>query len=145
MTQGVGVEPSCSGEFGLGIEEAGHDHSHNEVSLRAWVGVNEALEAAASECPQDRGDMPVGPRTHDVKGIVELRDGDTTVQQGLEAFDEFRRPLGEIGQGAFANFAPLTERFSEQDSWGGVAVGYAFDIHEHRIYQYTLNTSRISL
>src|SRR4029450_11522296 len=84
MTQGVGVEPSCSGEVGLGVEEAGNAHSHNEVSLRAWLGVNEALEASASECPQDRGDMPVGPRTHDVKGIVEVRDAVTHLKHSWE-------------------------------------------------------------
>ena len=31
----------------------------------------------------DRGDMPVGSRAHDVKGLMELRHGSATTQEGL--------------------------------------------------------------
>jgi hypothetical protein len=83
MREGVGVEASGGGQFGLGIKEPGNDHGDDKVSLGAGVGIYDALEAQVSECPQDSGNMPMGSRTHDVKGIMKLRDGRAAAQEGL--------------------------------------------------------------
>jgi hypothetical protein len=118
MSEGFGVEASGGGQFGLGIKEPGHDHGDDKVSLEAGVGVNDTLEPQVSKRPQDSGDMPVGARAYDVKSIVELLDGGTAAQEGLEALDECRRPFGEIGQGTFADGVALAKRLAEQDGWG---------------------------
>ena len=118
MSERFGVETSGRGQFGAGIKEPGHDHGNDKVSLGTGVGINDALEVQMSERPQDRGDMPMGARAHDVKGIVELLDGGATAQESVEALDEFGRPCGEIGQGTFADGVALAKGLAEQDSWG---------------------------
>jgi hypothetical protein len=77
MSEGFSVEASGSGQLGLRIKEPGHDHGDDQVPLEAGVGINEALKPEVSERPQDSGDMPVGARAYDIKGIVELLDGGT--------------------------------------------------------------------
>jgi hypothetical protein len=73
--------------------------------------------------------MSVGTRAHDLKGLLELIDGGTAAQQGLQALDEFGGPFGEIDKGAFTDVIPLAKGLAEQDGRGGVSIGYAFDIH----------------
>src|ERR1043166_1744656 len=116
MSEGCSVEASGSGQFGLRIKEPGNDHGDDKIPLEAGVGGNDALEPQVSERPQDSGDMPVGARAYDVKSIVELLDGGTAAQEGLEALDEFGRPFGEIGQGTFADCIALAKGLAEQDS-----------------------------
>ena len=118
MRERFGVETSGSGQFGSGLKEPGNDHGNDKVPLVTGVGSNDALEVQVSERPQDRGDMPMGARAHDVKGIVELLDGGATAQESLEALDEFGRPWGEVGKGTFADCVALAKGLAEQDGWG---------------------------
>jgi hypothetical protein len=118
MSERFGVETSGSGQFGSGIKEPGNDHGNDKVPLGTGVGINDALEVQVSERPQDRGDMPMGARAHDVKGTVELLDGGATAQESLEALDEFGRPCREIGKGTFADCVTLAKGLAEQDGWG---------------------------
>jgi hypothetical protein len=41
--------------------------------------------------------------------------------------------MGEIGEGAFSDFAVLSEGFAEEDGGGGGAVGDGLDVHGYRI------------
>jgi hypothetical protein len=83
MREGGGAEATGRSQFGLGIKEPGNDHGDHKMPLRARVGIHEALEPQVSERPQHRGDMPVWARAHDVKGLMELRNGSATTQEGL--------------------------------------------------------------
>jgi hypothetical protein len=50
-------------------------------------------------------------------------------QGTAESLDACRVPMGEIGEGAFANALALANTFAKEDSGWGVAVGDGVDVH----------------
>ena len=52
-------------------------------------------------------------------------------EQRAQTFDQVVRPVGEVGNGAFADLAVLTIGLSEQDGRRGVSVGDGLDVHDH--------------
>ena len=53
------TKTSSGGEFGAGIDNAGHDQSHHQVPLSSAAGVDEPGQAQAVETPQRGVDMTV--------------------------------------------------------------------------------------
>ena len=75
MSEGVSVEASSSGQFGLGIKEPGHDHGDDQVPLGVRESeLNNALEPQCLSVPRTAATCR-GGRAYDVKSIVELLDG----------------------------------------------------------------------
>ena len=54
------------------------------------------------------------------------------IEQGPESFDQVGWPLGEVGQGAFADPFAFAIGFTQEDGRRGLAVGYGFYEHGHR-------------
>jgi hypothetical protein len=86
--------------------------------------------------PQFRGgrDQPLDDRGQDGldvavgKGFLGgeqllRRDRRLVAQQAAEGFDFCLRQMGEVGEGALADFRALAPAFAEQDGGRGVAVG----------------------
>jgi hypothetical protein len=48
------------GEFGGGRENAGHDHGHDQVTLRARRTGENGLQAESAQSAENGGDMAVG-------------------------------------------------------------------------------------
>ena len=55
--------------------------------------------------------------------------GRVALQDGAERIDFSWGPVGEIGDGAVADLAVLTEALAQEDGGRGVAVGDDGDIH----------------
>ena len=53
------------------------------------------------------------------------------LSRNREAVDEGGRPLGEVGEGAFADLAALAEGLAQEDGGRRVAVGDGLDVHGH--------------
>ena len=65
----------------------------------------------------------------DVEGVVEAGHGGAALEQHAQALDERRGPFGEVGEGAFLDFAGGAEGLAQEHGGGRVAVGDAFDVH----------------
>ena len=70
--------------------------------------------------------MAVGPRAHDVEGVVEAGDRGAALEQHAQALDQRRGPFGEVGEGAFPDLAGIAEGLAQEHGGGRVAVGDAF-------------------
>ena len=57
--------------------------------------------------------------------------GGFALEGGLEGVDGMSWALGEIGEGAFADFAVFPVGLAQEDGGRGVSVRDSFDIHGH--------------
>ena len=73
--QRVSVKPACGGQFGLGVEEPGHDHRDDEGAFAARSRGNHPFEPTAAKAAQDRRHVPMGPGADDLKRRIELVNG----------------------------------------------------------------------
>ena len=62
-------------------------------------------------------------RAHDVEGRGEARDGDPAFEQGSQPLHEGGGPLGEVGEGAFLDFAGVAIGFTQEHGGGDWRLG----------------------
>ena len=93
------------GEFRRWRSQSGHDHGDHQSAVAMAGGTEEAIEADGSKGAEDGGDMAVGQRPLDGEDGLILGNDGAALEQGLEAFDQLGRPVGEIEQGAFFDLA----------------------------------------
>ena len=74
------------------------------------------------------GDMAVGKGALDVEHLLAPDQG-LVPQHPPQGIDFLRGPLGEVGQGAFLDFAVFAPALAQEDGGRRVAVGDRFDIH----------------
>ena len=67
--------------------------------------------------PRTAATWPCGPGAQDLEGGLERRQGDSSLEQGSESFDELVGPLGEVGESAFLDLSVLSVGLSQQDGW----------------------------
>src|SRR4051812_1987375 len=67
----------------------------------------------------------------DLRGGRGRNDG-SALEKGLEALEEFGRPVGEVEEGALLDLPALAVGLAQQDGRGRAAVGDDLDVHVHR-------------
>ena len=117
------------GQFGAGVDDAGDDHGDDQIAQAAAGTSDEGVQAELLEGAEDGGDMAVGVAADDGEGVVGGAQSDAALEEDLQAVDDVIGALGEIGEGAFFDFAVMPEGLPKEDGGRGVAVGDAFDIH----------------
>ena len=135
VARGIGGQASGGGELGAGGEDAGGDEGHGALALGRGRGGEGAVEAQFPERAEDGGDMAVGVGAEDVDGVGGSGERGAALEQDLEAVDQGGRPLGEVGEGAFADLAALAEGLAQEDGGRRVAVGDGLDVHGHGLYE----------
>lgn len=81
--------------------------------------IDEGVEMQSLEGAEGGGDMAVRAGADDVEGLRERgADGSSAFQDGAEGVYLSGRPMGEVGEGAVADFAVETEGFAEEDGGG---------------------------
>ena len=98
--EGGGMPPARGGELGMGLDDAGGDHSADEVALRGGLGGEQAGEAEAAEGLQHGLDGAMVPRADDGKDVGCLDEG-AAGEMGLEQVDGRIGEVGEVGEGLF--------------------------------------------
>jgi hypothetical protein len=97
-----------------------------------------------TEGSEDCGDMAVGKRAKDLKGLL-AGDQILPLQEAAQEIDLGGRPGGEIGEGALVDLGADADGFAEEDSRRGVAIGDGLDVHGSMIQllsqQYKTNLS----
>ena len=119
---GGGLEAAGGGELGAGVSETGDDQGHHQIALRAGR-TQTAIQADLAQGVEEGSDVAVGLGANDVKGIFEAGDDGALLEQDAQPLDQFGRPLGEIGEGAFLDLAVLAVGLAQENGRGGLAVG----------------------
>src|SRR3984957_13760226 len=133
--EGVAVKPASGSQFGSRLDDAGHDHSDDEIALPARCGVEDGIQAQVAQATENGGDMAVRERAGDAEGIGQRSRGSSrrTSQGRAEGFNLLRGEMSEIGEGARLDFAVLAVGFAEEYGGRGLAVGYGGDVHAYII------------
>ena len=124
-------EAAGGGQLRARVEDAGSDQGQHALALGAGDAGDGSVEAQLAQGPEHGGDMAVGQGAFDVEGTAEVGDGGAAAEQGAQPFDECRRPFGEVGEGAFFDFAGDAVGLAQEDGRGGAAVGNGLDVHGH--------------
>lgn len=96
------------------IEDAGGDESADEIALGATSTREQIVQAEMTKGAKDRGDMAVGQRAEDLKGLL-AGDQVFTLQEATQEIDLSGWPGGEIGEGALLDLGADTDGFAEED------------------------------
>ena len=107
-------QPSGGGELRAGVEDACGDHCQHPGALGRGCGVDESVQAQVAQRAQHCRDMAVGEGAHDVEGVV-APDQRLVFEESAQGVDFVLGPLGEIGEGAFSDFAVLAPAFAQED------------------------------
>ena len=81
--------------------------------------------------PRYGGDVSVGVAAQDGEQFVGETESDTAFEEDAQTIDDVIGTLGEVGDGAFLDFAVLAEGLAEEDGRGRVTVGDGIDVHGH--------------
>jgi len=119
-------------EFGGGFEDAGDDHSDDQVALGATGTREDGFQKEAAEGAESGGDVAVRSRALNVESVG---GGDERLafEDTAEGVDLGDGPRREVGEGAFDDLCAMAEALAEEDGGRGVAVGDRLDIHGYSI------------
>ena len=112
------------GELRGGVEEPLHDHGQHPVAFGRAFGGDEPVQAQSEQGI----DVAVGEGAFDGEGVFGA-DEALALEDSAQGVDFLCRPVGEVGQCAFAHALALAPAFSQEDGGAGVAVGDGFDVH----------------
>src|SRR5215469_17570934 len=134
------MQPASGSQFGGWLDDAGHNHGDDEVALTAGSRVEDGIQMQVAQATEDGGDVAVGKRARDVKGMGQggrwccQRAG----QSRTEGVNLLGGKMGDVGEGASLDFAVLTVRLAQEDGGRGVAVGDGGDVHAYIILDHDL-------
>ena len=114
-----------------GAEEAGEDQCESAVA-QDRRSAEEAVEADEAGEAEHGGDVAVGLGANDIESVVEGGEGEAALEEEAQAVDDVGRQLGEVGEGAFLDFAVLAVGLAQEDGGRRVAVGDVLDVHDYR-------------
>src|SRR6476620_8490962 len=82
--------------------------------------------------PRTAATWPCG-RGSDDEGLGggRRRDDGCALEEGLEALEQVRGPVGEVAERALLDLATLAVGLAQQDGWWRAAVGNGLDVHGH--------------
>ena len=81
------------------------------------------MQAELVEGAEDGGDMAVGVAAQDGEQFVGGTESDTAFEEDAQTIDDVIGTLGEVGDGAFLDFAVLAEGLAEEDGRGELRLG----------------------
>ena len=126
--QGGGVPEPGGGQLGGGLQQALNDQGQDQVALPRRPGIDQGGEPEAPDDLEHDLDMAMGERAFDDEEFIGRHHGDV-LEDEPEPLDLFRRPVGEVGDGAFADAFAFAPALPEEDGGAGVPVGDGVDVH----------------
>jgi hypothetical protein len=118
-------------------ERAGGEY---EIAAAVAVGAEHPVEADSAGRAEGGGDMAVRQRTGDGERVAVGGDDGSAPEHAAQPFNVSGRPVGEVAERAFTNFAAFAMALAQQDGGRRVPVGHRFDIHArvcaHRRWKY---------
>ena len=128
------IEKAQGGEFGIGKENASGNQGESDLALPGVTAIDKTSQTEFLDGTEDGGDVTVRQGGGDFELLVEwdvdtatgvrrrIWSGGFALEGGLEGVDGMSWALGEIGEGAFADFAVFpVARKSHREKTLGVA------------------------
>jgi len=75
VVKGIAVKPASGREFGSGFDDAGNDHSDDEIALAVGKRIKDGIQMQVAEAAEHGGDMTVRQGSGDVKGCRQRSRG----------------------------------------------------------------------
>ena len=104
---GLGTQPSGRGELGARIDDAGHHQRQHQGVVLGVPATDDAIEPQPSQRSQHGRHMAVRSTAPHIEGLWEVFDNGAPFEEHPQGFDEVVGPFGEVGDGAFLDFALL--------------------------------------
>ena len=118
-------------QLGTRLEHPRRNGGQGEIALSTADAVQDARQAQLSAGPEHRAGMAVRQRAAERDRVVRLLEGDAALDHQADAFDDFRRQAGEVGNGLLADALAFAPSLPEQDGRGACAIGNALDVVGH--------------
>ena len=90
--------------------------------------MDESRKLEAAEGLKDGLDVTVGEGAFDDEEFIGVNERDV-LEDEAEKLDLILRPVGDVGDGAFADAFALAPAFAQEDGRAGITVGADVDIH----------------
>src|SRR5215210_2613696 len=129
VAEGIGIKGAGRGQFGGGIEYTRDDHGHDEIALAARSIAQQAVKTELVKRTNGGSHMAVRLGAKNLKGLGGSGGDGGAFQNTAQGYDLFRRPVGEIGDGAVADLAVLAEGFPKEHGGRRIAVRHDRYIH----------------
>ena len=118
----LGSETTGGGQLGAGFQDPGEDHGGRQRPLAGASLVEELLEAQTAGGAEDGGRRGRGAGSGGWSHLRRRRRGRGARhrpldEQDAQPLDQLVGPLGEVGEGAFLDFAVLAEGLAQE--YGG--------------------------
>ena len=69
--ESIGMKGTRGGEFGGGLQNAGHDHGQDQIALAGGMPIDEPVEMQFAQSAEDGGDMAMRAGADNVEGLRE--------------------------------------------------------------------------
>ena len=119
------------GQLGTRLKHPRRNGGQGEIALPAADAVQDARQAQLPAGPEHRAGMAVRQRAAEGDCVIRLLEGDAAFDHQADAFDDFRRQAGQVGNGLLADALAFAPGLPEQNGRGAGAVGNALDVVGH--------------
>src|SRR5580704_17779436 len=128
--ESIAVKAAGGSQLGSRLDDAGNDHSDEEIALTAGSRVEDGIQFQVAQATEDGGDMAVRQGAGDAEGLGQRRCGGRWIasQGRAEGINLLGGEMSEIGEGARFDFAVLAIGFAEENGGRGLAIGYGGDV-----------------
>ena len=103
-------------------QDTGRNQRHDSFAFRTGTSREHAVEPQLAQGAEHGGDMAVGLGADDVEGVGGAEQG-FVLEESAESIDLGLRPVGEVGDGAFADALAFTPAFAQQDGGRELRLG----------------------
>src|SRR5450432_2817136 len=131
----VGVESTSGSKFGGRIEDAGRDHSDDEIAWAAGSRIENGIQLEIAQAAEHGSDMAMRERAGDDERVRQWSAGGRqgAGQGESESFDLMGWEMGEVRESAGFDLAVVAVGFAEEDGGRGVAIGYGGNVHAYML------------
>ena len=123
-----GGQLAGGGELGGRREHARDEPRQGQFAHAPGGAVQQPRQPQLPAQPQHGGHVPVGQGALHDERLVRGAQHHAALEHAADAFDEFGRQVGEVGDGLLSDAFAFSPGFSQQDGGRAVAVGDGFDV-----------------
>jgi hypothetical protein len=127
------IEHAGGRELGGRRDQPSDDHGDDQITAAVADRTQHAIKSDGAQRAEHGRDMAVGQRAANDDGLLIGRRDLAALEQCAQSFDQFARPVGEVGDGALLDRSAIPKGLAQQDGGRRIAVGDRLDVHGNRI------------
>ena len=117
-------------ELGGRLDDPRHDHGEDQPGPPLRSLRQRLVEPEPAHRPEHGGDVAVRQRADDLEALGAERHEGLPGQHPAQALDLRLRPIGDVGERARLDLAPLAIALAQEDGGRRIAVRDARDVHD---------------